>query len=73
MSEPVREYKSFEITVVWDASKCTHSGRCVRQLPEVFNLKTRPWITIDGATADRIESQIANCPSGALTCYRPNP
>ena len=35
-------YSNGEVTVVWKPEFCKHSGRCVTQLPQVFNLKTKP-------------------------------
>ncbi|HRJ26687.1 MAG TPA: (4Fe-4S)-binding protein [Fimbriimonadaceae bacterium] len=70
MSEEQRAYSNGEITVHWDASKCTHSGNCVRGLPQVFDIRKRPWITITGASTAEIEAQVARCPSGALRITR---
>ncbi len=68
MSE-VKEYTRDRLTVIWDAAKCTHSGRCVRGLPAVFNLQQRPWIQLDKATIEETMAQVDRCPSGALS-YR---
>lgn len=65
-----REYTNGEITVVWDAEKCTHSGRCVRGLPEVFDLKAKPWVNVLGGSSEEIGAQVDRCPSGALSWYR---
>lgn len=63
------EYSNSDITVVWKPELCKHSGRCVTQLPEVFNLKTKPWITMSGATTETIIDQVKKCPSGALSFF----
>ncbi len=63
----MKEYEKEDIYVVWDKEKCTHSGNCVRGLPNVFQPKERPWIKVDGATRDEIIDQVARCPSGALS------
>lgn len=34
-----KEYTSGEVTVVWQSAKCTHSGNCVRNNPDVFQPK----------------------------------
>lgn len=65
-----RNYESDELVVHWDSSKCTHSGRCVIGLPQVFNLKNHPWIDIRAESADTIADQVAKCPSGALSVTR---
>jgi uncharacterized Fe-S cluster protein YjdI len=61
-----REYPANEITVSWHASRCIHSGNCVRALPRVFNPRRRPWIETDQAAADDIAAAVQRCPSGAL-------
>ena len=72
MSAP-RTYTNGEIVVLWDASKCTHSGRCVRGLPEVFDVRKRPWINMLGADTQAICDQVDRCPSGALTWFPAGP
>ena len=61
-----REYTNDQITVLWDAERCVHSGNCVRGLPQVFDVHKRPWISIDAAEAGAIAEVITRCPSGAL-------
>ena len=61
-----RTYRSDAIAVHWDSDRCIHTGICLQTLPGVFDLDTRPWITVDGATAEQIASAIERCPSGAL-------
>jgi uncharacterized Fe-S cluster protein YjdI len=63
----MKEYTNKEITVYWNPEKCIHSANCVRCLPEVFNLKVRPWINMKGATTEDIRKAIDKCPSGALS------
>lgn len=65
--EATREYTNGDLTVIWDASKCTHSGHCVRELPQVFNLHQRPWVNMLGADSETIRRQVHACPSGALS------
>ncbi|MBX3143013.1 MAG: (4Fe-4S)-binding protein [Trueperaceae bacterium] len=62
-----RAYRSEGITVYFDARKCIHSGVCVRGLPEVFDVKRRPWVRADLAAPDAVAAQIDRCPSGALS------
>lgn len=64
-----REYSNGEVTIVWEAEKCIHSGVYVRGLPKVFKPKERPWITIDAASSEELVGTVKNCPSGALSYY----
>ena len=66
------KYKNEEVTVVWKPELCKHSGRCVTQLPAVFNLKAQPWINVNGADAQTIIEQVAKCPTGALSVIDKN-
>ena len=65
-------YSNSEITIVWDATKCIHSGNCVKGSPGVFKPKERPWITMDGASSEEIMKTINTCPSGALSYTKNN-
>ena len=71
MSRSLQVYESPEITVTFEPALCTHSARCVRGLPAVFDVRRRRWVAVEGASAEAIHAQIANCPSGALKSYRP--
>lgn len=62
-------YTNGEVTVVWKPEFCHHSGRCVTQLPSVFNLKERPWVNMTGADSLTIIDQVHKCPTGALTIF----
>lgn len=70
MSESEKVYSNGEITVLWKAGVCVHSGRCVQGLAEVFNVSARPWINMSGSTNERIIQQVKQCPSGALSYVR---
>jgi len=61
------KYRNDEITVVWKPEFCKHSGRCVTQLPKVFELKTKTWVTMTGAESQIIIDQVNRCPTGALS------
>lgn len=69
MSE--KTYTNGELTVIWKAEKCIHSGICARTLPNVYKPKERPWITPENASTQELKDQIDRCPSGALS-YRMN-
>ena len=62
-----REYKKDSLIVLWDSDLCTHCESCWRELPTVFDPQKRPWVNLDGASADDIRRQVAKCPSGALS------
>ena len=66
------KYSNDDITVVWKPELCKHSGRCVTQLPGVFNLKAHPWINAKGADTPTIINQVAKCPTGALSIQKNN-
>jgi uncharacterized Fe-S cluster protein YjdI len=65
-----REYSTDEIIVYWEPALCIHSARCLRGLPQVFDVNRRPWVTVDAASADEIADVITRCPSGALRFKR---
>jgi len=70
--EKKMNYKNDDITVTWKPDICKHAGRCVTQLPKVFNLKTHPWITMTGADTNTIIEQVNKCPTGALSWHYNN-
>jgi putative redox protein len=61
------KYSNEDISVVWKPEFCRHSGRCVTQLPSVFNLQSHPWINMKAASTEEIIAQVNKCPTGALT------
>jgi uncharacterized Fe-S cluster protein YjdI len=65
-----KEYATDEIVVEWEPRLCYHSQNCVRSLPQVFDDSRRPWVEVDAATADDVETAVARCPSGALRTRR---
>ena len=67
--EIVKEYSNGELTVVWKANKCIHSGICVKSLPNVYHPKEKPWIKPELASTQELKAQINKCPSGALSFY----
>ena len=62
-----KEYSNGQVTIVWQPKLCIHSGVCVKTLPKVYNTKERPWIKPENATTEELVSQVAKCPSGALS------
>lgn len=65
-----KEYSNKEITILWLPEKCTHSGICVKSLPQVYNPKVKPWIKMENATSVELINQVAKCPSGALSIIK---
>jgi len=67
--EVTRQYSRPRLTIIWKSGLCNHNGNCIRTLPEVFDLKRRPWVDVTGADIDTIMKVIDECPTGALS-YR---
>lgn len=65
-----RTYRGRAIEVTFDLGKCIHVGECLRGLPDVFELRRRPWIAPDAAEPDEVAEIVERCPSGALTYRR---
>ncbi len=61
------KYSNGDITVLWKPDVCKHSGRCVTQLPGVFDVHKHPWVNMQGATSEEIIAQVNKCPTGALS------
>lgn len=61
-----RKYSGKDIDVFFNTEICTHSTRCVKGNPEVFDTKRRPWLMPDEASSEEVENVINTCPSGAL-------
>ncbi|MFN0098634.1 MAG: (4Fe-4S)-binding protein [Gemmatimonadaceae bacterium] len=66
----LQTYEGHGITVTFDPERCTHSAKCVRGLPSVFDTKRKRWVDVTAATAEEIAAQVAKCPSGALQVIR---
>jgi uncharacterized Fe-S cluster protein YjdI len=64
-----KKYTNDEVTVVWKPDLCIHSKICWTELREVFDPFVKPWIKPEGATTERIITQVKKCPSGALSYY----
>ena len=61
-----RAYETDEIRVLWDATRCTHVATCLQALPEVFDIRRRPWVDVSGASAQEVAETVRLCPTGAL-------
>ncbi|MBV9056668.1 MAG: CDGSH iron-sulfur domain-containing protein [Candidatus Eremiobacteraeota bacterium] len=66
----VDRYEGAAITVLDNRGTCCHYGNCTDHLPEVFHNKGEPFVTPDGADADKIIDIVRACPSGALGYVR---
>ena len=61
-----RTYEKGGFTVFWDSTRRIHTGICLRSLHSVFNLKSRPWVNLDGGDVEQIIATVEKCPTGAL-------
>ena len=61
-----RSYEDERIRVLWDATRCIHTGICLRELPGVFDVKARPWIDLSNGGAEQIAATVRACPTNAL-------
>ncbi len=66
MDTPARTYETERIAVVWFPERCIHTARCIMGLPDVFDPRRRPWIVLEGRTADEVAEVVQRCPTGAL-------
>jgi uncharacterized Fe-S cluster protein YjdI len=71
MARALQVYETPDITVTFEPELCTHSAKCVRGLPAVFDVRRRRWVTPEAASVEEIHAQVARCPSGALKSYKP--
>ena len=70
-STRLQTYTTRDITVTFDPTKCRHTGKCVRGLPEVFDIRRKRWIAPEAAPAGEVAAQVERCPTGALQYTRP--
>jgi uncharacterized Fe-S cluster protein YjdI/CDGSH-type Zn-finger protein len=70
MDQPARIYENDAIAVAWYPDRCIHSARCVAGLPDVFDPGRKPWILLEGHSADEIAAVVQRCPAGALQYRR---
>ena len=61
-----RDYSGSGITVSFDLSLCIHVAECLRRMPDVFDVRARPWIDLENADANQVAETVKTCPSGAL-------
>src|SRR5207245_8990149 len=63
-------YRGKDIEVSFDLDQCVHIGECLRGDTAVFQLKRRPWVLADEASAEVVAQVVERCPSGALQYRR---
>lgn len=61
-----KEYRTEDLIVYWYPAYCSHSGKCLRMQPQVFDMNRRPWICLDGVDPLEVMKAIDACPTGAL-------
>jgi uncharacterized Fe-S cluster protein YjdI len=70
VTKPLQVYETPNVTVTFDPNICEHTGVCLRGLPQVFDVRRRPWVKPDLGSPDEVIEQVARCPSGALQIRR---
>lgn len=63
----VKKYRKENFAILWEPKKCIHAAICVKELPQVYDPKGKPWIKQENATINELKKQINMCPSGALS------
>jgi len=66
MGKEIQKYQKDELGISYDPNICTHAANCVNNHSEIFNIRKKPWVNLDNATSEKIETAVKNCPSGAL-------
>ena len=66
MSKKLQSYDAPGIVVTFDPNVCIHSGCCLANLPEVFDVRRQRWIRPEAASVEAVAAAIGQCPSGAL-------
>ena len=70
MKTEAKRYTSENIDVIFHTERCIHAAKCVKGLPNVFDVKKKPWVNASEEEADKIAKVIEQCPSGALEYIR---
>ena len=61
------EFKGMLLTIGYNDKVCIHAGKCVAQLPAVYDQERTPWIDPDQGDEESIQATVKVCPSSALT------
>ena len=59
-------YGGSQLKILDNRGVCSHAGYCTSGLPQVWRMRTEPWIDPDVAPAEDVVRVIRQCPSGAL-------
>src|SRR5690606_32671473 len=70
VAKRIQRYETGEIVVTFDPNRCIHTGRCLQNLPGVFDVSRRRWIELEAAPPDAVADTVRKCPSGALRYER---
>lgn len=72
MSKKKFNYEGQRVHVQWDGQLCIHVAECGHAKGELFVGGRTPWCEPDRATDDEAREVIMRCPTGALSCHRPD-
>jgi CDGSH-type Zn-finger protein/uncharacterized Fe-S cluster protein YjdI len=61
-----RRYSGQHVDITYNVKRCIHAEECIHRLSAVFDAKRRPWILIEGTSAEQVALTVQHCPSGAL-------
>ncbi len=67
IEDKLKDYHGKDIIVHFNLAVCSHNAACVKGLPEVFNVRKKPWIMADNAPVEKVIETIRKCPSGVLS------
>ena len=70
MPRKIQQYASDAIQVTFEPALCIHAARCLRGLPDVFDVRERRWIAPENASPNAVAETVTWCPSGALKFTR---
>jgi uncharacterized Fe-S cluster protein YjdI len=65
-----KDYTTDAIVVHWASDRCIHSANCLDALPDVFDVRRRPWVQPERSDTDAVAAAVDTCPSRALTYTR---
>ena len=65
-------YSGSRLAVLDNRGVCSHAGHCTSGLPQVWRMRTEPWIDPDAAPPEDIVRVVRQCPSGALAWEQDN-
>lgn len=62
-------YRTDEIEITWEPSRCIHFAACIRGSEAAFDPRRRPWVEPTAEAAERLDEIVAECPTGALHLF----